>query len=92
MPDTPEQEKHTPPSGSSFDMGLLQFFIKIIRTVFIGLFWMMINIFIGLYLGFAVPAESTPGRLIFFYSWFVITLAAYIYLMWRMWRKKMPAP
>lgn len=76
----------------NFDWQLLQFFVKIIRTVFTGLFWMMINIFWGLYLGFAIPEESTPLRMFFFYTWFVLSLAAYIYYVWRLWRRKMPPP
>lgn len=78
--------------NENFDWKLLQFFVKIIRTVFIFLFWMLINIFFGLYLGFGVPDESTPARLAGFYSWFGLSLAGYLYLVWRMWRKKMPPP
>ncbi len=76
----------------NFDWQLLQFFIKIIRTVFIGLFWMLINIFLGLYLGFGVPEESTPLRMTLFYSWLGLSLAGYIYFIWRTWRRKMPPP
>ena len=74
------------------DYDLFNFLIKIMRTMFIGFFWMLINVFLGLYLGFAEPEASTPGRMIFFYSWFGVSLLAYIYLTWRMWRKKMDAP
>ncbi|RFS23363.1 hypothetical protein DVR12_10115 [Chitinophaga silvatica] len=75
-----------------FDWELMEFFLKIIRTIFVGLFLMLVNITLGLYLGFGVPEESTPGRMIFFYSWLVITLAAYIYYVWKMWKHKMKAP
>jgi hypothetical protein len=85
-PDIPEKDPN------QMDYDLFNFLIKIMRTMFIGLFWMLINVFLGLYLGFAEPEASTPGRMIFFYSWFVISLSAYIYLTWRMWRKKMDAP
>ncbi|HEU4554712.1 MAG TPA: hypothetical protein VFS25_17830 [Chitinophaga sp.] len=68
--------------------GIVQYFIKITRTMFLGFFWMLINVFLGLFLGFAVPDESTPGRMIFFYTWAVLTLAAYVYVVWRWWRKK----
>lgn len=76
----------------NLDWQLLQFFIKIVRTVFVGLFWMLVNIFFGLYLGFAVPEESTPLRMLLFYTWLVLSLAAFIYYIWRMWRRKMPPP
>ncbi|WP_291908428.1 hypothetical protein [Chitinophaga sp. CB10] len=86
QPPAPQEEK--PP----FDLELLMYFIKIIRTVFVGLFWMLVNIFLGLYLGFAVPEESTPGRLIFFYAWLIFSLTLFIYYIWKMWRKKEKAP
>ena len=73
-----------------FDTGIVAYFVRIMRTIFIGFFWGVINIFLGLYLGFAIPEESTPGRMIFFYSWFVISLGAYLYLVYRMWKKKKP--
>lgn len=84
--ESPEQEQQ-PDRKEPFDLGMLQFFVKIGRTLFIGFFWMLVNVFLGLYLGFAVPEESTPGRMIFFYSWFVISLGAYLYLVWRMWKR-----
>lgn len=86
VPETPERDPN------QLDYDLFHFLIKIMRTIFIGLFWMLINVFLGLYLGFAEPEASTPGRMFFFYSWFVLSLAAFIYLAWRMWRKKMDAP
>ncbi|NLR59876.1 hypothetical protein HGH93_17335 [Chitinophaga polysaccharea] len=86
VPDIPERDPN------QLDYDLFHFLIKIMRTIFIGLFWMLINVFLGLYLGFAEPEASTPGRMFFFYSWFVLSLAAFIYFAWRMWRKKMDAP
>ncbi|HVI48291.1 MAG TPA: hypothetical protein VM802_25710 [Chitinophaga sp.] len=89
MAEEPEQKNEDP---NKLDRELFFFLIKIMRTIFVGMFWMLINVFLGLYLGFAVPEESTKGRMIFFYSWFVLSLAAYLYMMWRYWRKKMDAP
>jgi hypothetical protein len=74
------------------DVQVLFFFIRIMRSIFLFFLLMMINVFFGLYLGFAVPEESTPLRMVLFYSWFTISLAAFIYVSWRMWRKKMPPP
>lgn len=82
-----EEEEEMPP-----EVRLLFFFINIMRTIFLFLLLMMINVFFGLYLGFGVPEESTPLRMGLFYTWFVISLAAFIYVSWRMWRKKMPPP
>ncbi|CAL1521057.1 hypothetical protein [Chitinophaga sp. MM2321] len=89
MEEEPEKPVKDP---NKLDRELFFFLIKIMRTIFVGFFWMMINVFLGLYLGFAVPEESTKGRMIFFYAWFGISLAAYLYMIWRFWRKKMSAP
>lgn len=85
----PEEPRKDP---NKLDRDLFWFLIKIMRTIFVGFFWMFTNVFLGLYLGFAVPEESTPGRMIFFYSWFVLSLLGYLYMVWRFWRKKMDNP
>ncbi|MET6999158.1 hypothetical protein [Chitinophaga defluvii] len=87
-----QEQEEQPSEEYKLNMQLVSFFVKIMRTIFLGFFLMMADVFIGLFLGFAVPEESTTGRMIFFYSWFIITLTAYIYFIWRMWRKKMPVP
>ncbi|MVT07186.1 hypothetical protein [Chitinophaga tropicalis] len=82
-----ESEEPQQDRKEQFDMRIVFYFVRIMRTVFLFFFLMIINVFLGLYLGFAVPEDSTPGRMIFFYSWFVLSLAGYIYLMIKMWRK-----
>jgi uncharacterized YccA/Bax inhibitor family protein len=72
------------------DMRIVHYFVRIMRTVFLGFFWMLINVFLGLYLGFAIPEESTPGRMIFFYSWLVLSLAVFLFIIVKMWKKKGP--
>lgn len=91
-PEITETPEVPEPDPNKLDYELFHFLIKIMRTMFIGFFWMMINVFLGLYLGFAVPEESTPGRMIFFYGWFTVSLCAYLYWVWRSWRRKMSAP
>lgn len=70
------------------DLRIVFYFVRIIRTVFLFLFWGIIQTILGIYLGFGIPEESTPGRMIFFYSFATITLALYIFIVWKMWRKK----
>lgn len=82
--ESPEQHDRKEP----FDMRIVVYFTRIIRTVFLGFFWMLINVFVGLYLGFALPEQSTPGRMIFFYSFAVLTLIGYLWIVWNLWRKK----
>jgi membrane protein DedA with SNARE-associated domain len=90
--EAPESKEGNQDRKEPFDMELVLFFVKIVRTLFLGALWMLINVFLGLFLGFAIPEESTPGRMIFFYSWFTLSLIAYVYIIWRWWRKKMPPP
>lgn len=90
--DEPNEPNEQNDPNENFDWKLLKFFENIMRTVFVFLFWMLVNIFFGLYLGFGVPEESTPARLTGFYIWLGLSTAAYIYLIWRLWRKKMPPP
>ncbi|UYQ92800.1 hypothetical protein MKQ68_22220 [Chitinophaga horti] len=87
-----EEDKKEEEQQMSPDVQMLFYFIKIMRMIFLFMILMMINVFFGLYLGFAVPSESTPLRLGLFYTWFGISLAGFIYVCWKMWRKKMPAP
>jgi hypothetical protein len=84
--ESPEQHDRKEP----FDMGIVAYFVRIMRTLFIGFFWMLVNAFLGIYLGLGIPEESTPTRMICFYSWFVISLGAYLYLVYRLWRKNAP--
>jgi hypothetical protein len=81
----PQQDRKEP-----FDMRIVGYFVRIMRTVFLGFFWMIVNVFLGLYLGFAVPEESTRGRMIFFYAWFVVSLIIYLFIVWKMWKKNGP--
>jgi hypothetical protein len=82
--ETPRQEDEKAP----MDMRIVYYFVRIIRTVFLFLFWGIVNVFLGLYLGFAVPEESTPGRMIFFYSFAFLTLVVYLFIVWKTWRKQ----
>lgn len=77
----PQQDRKEP-----FDMRIVYYFVRIMRTVFLGFFWMLMNVFLGLYLGFAVPEASTPGRMIFFYIFLVLSLAGYLFIVRKMWR------
>lgn len=78
----PQQDQKEP-----VDMRIIFYFVRIMRTVFLGFFMLMTNVFWGLYLGFAIPEESSPGRMIFFYSWLLLSLGGYLYFIVRMWRK-----
>jgi heme/copper-type cytochrome/quinol oxidase subunit 4 len=82
MPDPEEQPKE------GIDMHLVRFFVKIMRTVFIGFFWMMLNVFLGIYLGWGLPEVAPIGYLVGFYLFFAISLAAYLVFVYRTWKDR----
>lgn len=86
MPDTEEQRKE------GIDMHLVRFFVKIMRTVFLGFFWMMLNVFFGLYLGWALPEMAPTGYLIGFYLFFAASLAGYLVYVYRVWKDRFKKP
>ena len=86
----PEEEDEDRKPVDKMDLHLLAFFTKIIRTIFIGLFVGMANVFIGIYLGFGIPEQSTTGRLIGFYIFFGVTMLGYLYFVYRIWRDRFP--
>lgn len=71
-----------------FDPAVRRYFMKIVVTLFMGLLWMMVNIFLGIVLGLAIPEETSTLWLIVFYAWFALSLLAGIYGAWRLWRKR----
>ena len=73
-----------------FDMRIVYYFVRIMRTIFFGFVWMMINVFLGLYLGLGIPEESTPTRLVCFYTWFVLSLAGLLLLIRKFWKNHGP--
>ncbi|SFW89208.1 hypothetical protein [Chitinophaga sancti] len=83
-----QENPHQEDEKAPMDMRIVDYFVRIIRTVFLFLFWGIVNVFLGLFLGFADPDTSTTGRMIFFYSFACITLAAYLFVVWKTWRKQ----
>ena len=64
------------------------FLIKIANTLFMFLFWMMINSTAGIYFGYAFPEKNIGIGNIIFYLFF---LASIVFLLWyyaRLWKEK----
>ncbi|ATL46593.1 hypothetical protein COR50_05025 [Chitinophaga caeni] len=78
-----EQEERRPP----FDMKTFHYFANIIKTIFYGFFVMMAGIFFGLYLGYGDPKYSTPKLMTIFYVVYGIVFLAYLFFVFKMWRK-----
>jgi hypothetical protein len=66
------------------------FLKKIVSSVFLGLFWMMINMTLGIYYGLLfVDPKITLGNIIF-YLFLPASLLALIWFYRRTWKSKFP--
>jgi hypothetical protein len=64
-----------------------EFLLRIAKTVFMLLLWMVVNSTIGIMFDLAFVHEKISLLNIIFYVWFVITLALLIWYYVRLWKK-----
>lgn len=69
---------------------LKDFLRRIVWSVSLGFFWLVFTLGIGAYNQLLVPENGITTGNIIFYIWFAISLAALIYINYRIWRKKFP--
>lgn len=74
-----------------FDRGMdpqmRRYLKKVLNTVFVGLFWMILTVLFGIYFQWAFPYHGQVDAFnIFFYVYFLGTLAALIWFFCRTWR------
>lgn len=62
------------------------FLIRILQTVSIVLLWMMVNVFIGLYKGFAFFENGPTWQNYLYYAFLLTSLAALIIHLKRKWK------
>lgn len=62
------------------------FLIKIIQTVSIVLLWMMVNVFVGIYKGYAFFAETPDWTNYLYYISLLLTLIALLIHLKRKWK------
>jgi hypothetical protein len=68
-----------------------EFLIRIVRSLTVGLLWLMINMTFGIYLGWLMfEGAPTLGNFIF-YAWLIISLALMILYFVRTWKKHLQA-
>lgn len=60
---------------------------KVISSFFVGLFWMILAMFFGLFIGFAVPVRGIHWYNIAYYIYFFASLAWVLRYYYRLWRK-----
>ena len=62
------------------------FLTKILQTISIVLLWMMINVFVGIYKGFAFFEDGPNWTNYLYYTGFLISLVALIVHLKRKWK------
>ena len=66
-----------------------EFLVRIMQTLSMALLWLLLNMTIGIYYGFAFFEEiPSPGNYIY-YAWFLASLALLIYYCIKKWKGKM---
>ncbi len=62
------------------------FLIRIMQTVSIVLVWMMVNVFIGIYKGYAFFADKPDWKNYLYYAFLLISLIALLIHLKRKWK------
>lgn len=64
------------------------FLIRIANTLFMGLFWMMVNSTFGIYFGFAFPDNGFGLENIIYYVFLITSFIGLIWYYRRLWKEK----
>lgn len=67
--------------------GVKEYLIRIVNTIALGLLWMALNSTFGIMYDFAFVHEHITRGNIIFYIWFLLSLAAYLWFVIRVWSK-----
>ena len=63
-----------------------EFLSKIINSISVILLWMIINLFLGIYKGWAVINSKLSIYNIIFYIWFLASLIFLFYYLYKKWK------
>lgn len=67
-----------------------RFLQRIVWSLFSGLLWLVLTLGLGIYNGWMVPEPRLSWVNIIFYIWMATSLAALIYVNYRIWKEKFP--
>ena len=62
------------------------FLVRIVQTISIVLLWMLVNVFIGIYKGYAFFDDYPNWTHYLFYAFFLISLVFLLIHLWRKWK------
>ena len=63
-----------------------EFLLRIVQTISISILWLLVNMCIGIYLGFAFFENHPSLGNYIFYVWFLISLTWLIYHLRKKWK------
>jgi len=64
-----------------------KYLFKVLNSLCFGLLWLTLNVFGGLYWGYAIIEDRLSIFNILFFTWFVLSLVALLYYYYRLWKK-----
>ncbi len=62
------------------------FLVKVLNTVALALLWMMVNVFVGIYKGFAFFTDKPNWTNFLYYAFLMISLTALLVKLKRKWK------
>ena len=65
---------------------VIQYLKRIIKTISVGLLWMIINTKLGIANNYAFVEGGVKTSNIVFYVWFIISLAAMLFYLYKIWK------
>ena len=75
---------------NSSETDVKEFLKKIAQSVFLGLFWMLLNMTVGIFFGWMFVSGGITTANIIYYLFFTSSLAALIWFYVKTWKKKYP--
>jgi hypothetical protein len=67
--------------------GVKEYLLRILNTLSVGLVWMAVNSTLGIMYDYAFVHEHITTGNIIFYSWFLVSLVAFLWWVIRLWSK-----
>jgi len=65
---------------------VIQFLIRIVQTISMGMVWLLVNMTFGIYFGFAFFDKNPSAGNIIFYIWFLASFILLLYYFWKKWK------
>lgn len=73
--------------SQGIDPEIVRMFKKVINGVSAVVLWAMLTMTFGIYLGWAFIYESFNAFNVIFYGWFLVSLAALVYYITKLWKR-----